>query len=69
MVKAASGATRGLFLVVSVAAEALQLNCCAYGTTGDDWITAILPDGRFGGGGRLHSGCSLKDLPNPAEAA
>ncbi len=43
-----AGALLGL---ISVAAEALQLNCCAYGVTGEDWVSAIFPDKRFGGVG------------------
>lgn len=36
---------------IAVAAEALQLNCCAYGLTGDDWIATMFPRNRFGGAG------------------
>jgi SagB-type dehydrogenase family enzyme len=36
-----------LLATIYIAAEALGLNCCAYGAVGDVWITRILPTSRF----------------------
>jgi SagB-type dehydrogenase family enzyme len=36
-----------LLATVYIAAEALGLNCCAYGVVGDIWVSRILPASRF----------------------
>jgi hypothetical protein len=40
-----------LLATISNAAEGLDLNCCAYGVTGDSWVSDILPTPRFSGTG------------------
>ncbi len=40
-----------LLATIGMAAEALNLNCCAYGLTGDEWISRLLPPSRFLGVG------------------
>jgi SagB-type dehydrogenase family enzyme len=40
-----------LLATIGIAAEALDLSCCAYGPTGDEWVTRFLPASRFLGVG------------------
>jgi SagB-type dehydrogenase family enzyme len=40
-----------VFATINIAAEALGLNCCAYGVTGDAWLAKVLPRKRFLGVG------------------
>jgi len=40
-----------LAATIGVVAEAMDLNCCAIGLSGDDWIATVLPSPRFGGVG------------------
>lgn len=48
-----------LLATIGIAAEALDLNCCAYGLLGDDWISRLLPPSRFVGVG----GCVIGSPP------
>jgi SagB-type dehydrogenase family enzyme len=45
---------------ISIAAEALALNCCAYGITGNSWVAEILPPTRFVGVGGCVVGARRK---------
>ncbi len=48
-----------LLATIGMAAEALNLHCCGYGITGDDWISRLLPPSRFVGVG----GCVFGSPP------
>jgi SagB-type dehydrogenase family enzyme len=40
-----------LLATICIAAEAMSLNCCAYGITGEAWISQLFPPNRFIGVG------------------
>lgn len=48
-----------LLATIGIAAEAMDLHCCAYGITGDEWISRLLPPSRFVGVG----GCIVGSAP------
>lgn len=51
-----------LVATIGIAAEAMELHCCAYGLTGDEWISRLLPASRFVGVG----GCVIGSPPRGA---